>query len=313
MVTTLATPTTRPSPPEVLTGRPGRSGERAARRAPGPAVVVLASLMAFSVTAAFFAAFAYGLSGLQEQRSQFVLYEEFRSLLPGIGAVAPAIGGAISPGTPVALLTAPAAGLHHVVVVEGTSSGDLLAGPGHLRDSPLPGQAGQSVVMGKSATAGAPFSGLTRLHAGDRITVTTGEGTFHYVVEDSRIAGDRLPNLPKSGSLLTLVTATGSGVLGQLLPSRIFYVDAALVGTTAGTPAGRPIAVPPDEIQGHGDPSAWPFVIFWLQALILAGLGSVWLFARWGRWQTWLVATPILFGVLFGLSNELLRLLPNLY
>ena len=34
----------------------------------------------------------------------------------------------------------PAIGLHDVVIVEGTDSGDLRDGPGHRRDTPLPGQ-----------------------------------------------------------------------------------------------------------------------------------------------------------------------------
>lgn len=269
--------------------------------------------MAFSVVVAFFGAFAYGLSGVQEQRSQQQLYERFRGLLDPSSPIGPSIGGAIATGTPVALLNSRVAGLHDVVVVEGTSSGTLLEGPGHLRDSPLPGQAGESIVMGTSVTAGAPFGGISRLRDGDVITVTTGQGRFHFVVKDERVAGDRLPALPKSGALLTLVTSQGSGLLGSLAPSHLVYVDAALSGKAAGTPSGRPIAVPPDEIQGHGDPSGWPFLVLWLQALLVVSVATVWLWSRWGRWQTWLITAPVLVGVLWGVSTELLRLLPNVY
>jgi sortase A len=217
----------------------------------------------------------------------------------------------IAPGSPVALLNSPVAGLHNVVVVEGTTSGELLEGPGHLRDSPLPGQAGESILMGKSTTAGAPFGEIVRLRRGDVITVTTGQGRFRFVVDGQRVAGDPLPRIPTSGALLTLVTSAGSGWLGRLAPSHLVYVDAELRGKDVAAPPGRPSAVTPAEIQGHGDPSAWPFVVFWLQALLAGSVALVWLWSRWRLPRTWLVGAPVLFGILWGLSTEAVRLLPN--
>jgi sortase A len=275
--------------------------------------ITLASVMAFSVVALFLGAFAFGLSGLQEQRSQDQLYASFRGLLDPSSPIAPSIGGAIAPGSPVALLNSPVAGLHNVVVVEGTTSGDLLDGPGHLRDSPLPGQAGESILMGKSTTAGAPFGDIMRLRSGDVINVTTGQGRFRFVVEGQRVAGDPLPEIPTSGALLTLVTSSGSGWLGRLAPSHLVYVDAKLQGKDVAAPSGRPSAVTPAEIQGHGDPSAWPFVVFWLQALLAGSVALAWLWPRWGLPRTWLVGAPVLFGILWGLSTEAMRLLPNVF
>ena len=48
------------------------------------------------------------------------------------------LGPIVPVGDPVALLTIPSIGLEQVVV-EGTASGDTLVGPGHRRDTPLPG------------------------------------------------------------------------------------------------------------------------------------------------------------------------------
>ena len=109
-----------------------------------------------------------------------MLYATFRGLLDPSSPNAPWIGGKIPAGAPVALINAPAAGLHRVVVVEGTSAGDLLAGPGHLPNTVLPGQAGNSVLLGRAATAGAPFAHVADLRAHDVVTVRTGQGTFHY-------------------------------------------------------------------------------------------------------------------------------------
>jgi sortase A len=300
-----AEPETTPQaePPESLprTGPP----------APGPVVIGLAVVMTVCVIVAFFGIFAFGLAGLQEQRSQHQLYAQFRGVLDPRSPTAPAIGGAIPTGTPVALLNAPRAGLHNAVVVEGTSSGTLLSGPGHLPDTPLPGQAGNAVLLGKSATAGAPFAGITRLHRGDVITVRTGQGNFHYVVLGQVPVGGRLPTIARNRGLLTLVTSAGGGQLGRLAPGHLVYVDAKLQGKVVGAPPGRPTSVTPSELPGHNEPSAWPWVGMWL-VLLGAAIGAVWwLWSRWGILQTWLVGAPVLFAILWGLSNEGMRLLPN--
>ena len=78
------------------------------------------------------------------------------------------------------------------------------------------------------------------------------------MVEGQRVAGDKLPEIPPSGALLTLVTSAGSGWLGQLAPSHLVYVDAELQGKLVATPRDRPVAVPTAEIQGHSDPARGP-------------------------------------------------------
>lgn len=305
------------------TAAPATTGRAPATRPPrvrtrpspvsSPLAVALAGLAVFSIVSLFFGCYVFVFSSLQEQRSQQQLYAQFRGLLDPASETPPSIGGTITPGTPVAMLDAPQAGIRDLIVVEGTSSDELMAGPGHLRDTPLPGQAGQSVLIGRSTTAGAPFGGLTALRKGDPITVTTGQGTFHYVVTAVLNAGDAQPEVPVNGSLLTLVTSAGSGALGGIVPSRLVYVEAVLHGTTVAAPAGRPPLVASDEVQGAGDPSAWIFVVLWLQGLLVASVGAVWLWSRWGRLQAWLVGGPIVFAVLWGLSSAAMRLLPNVY
>jgi sortase A len=219
----------------------------------------------------------------------------------------------IPKGSPVALINSPRAGLHNVIVVEGTTGGDLQKGPGHLPNTPLPGQAGESVVMGKGITAGAPFGGITRLRQGDVITVRTGQGYFHFVVEGRLVPGGKRPVVPGNVSLLTLVTSTGSGLMGRLTPRHVIYVEAKLHGKAVTAPRGRPKSVLPAEVQGHNDPGAWLYVGLWSLALV-AGTVAFWrLWSRWGLLRTWLVGAPVLFGILWGLSDEAMRLLPNIY
>jgi len=279
----------------------------------GVLVVALAAIMFVCVVTAFFGAFAFGLGGLQEQRSQHQLYSQFRGLLDPSSPVAPEIGGNIPAGAPVALLNSPKAGLHNVVVVEGTTAANLLSGPGHRRDTPLPGQAGESVVMGRSTTAGAPFGGITKLRKGDVITVTTGQGRFHYTVRGQLRAGDRLPTITSTSSLLTLVTSGGSGALGRVAPNHLIYVDAKLQGRAAVAPSGQPKSVSAAEIQGHNQPGAWLFVVLWTLALIATSVVCWRLWSRWGLLQVWLVGAPVLLGLLWGFSTEGMRLLPNVF
>jgi sortase A len=276
-------------------------------------VIALAVILTASVIAAFFGVFAFGLSGLQQQRSQHQLYAQFRGLLDPSSPKAPSIGGVIAPGTPVALLSAPRAGLHDVVVAEGTSSGSLLVGPGHLADTPLPGQPGNAVLLGKSATAGAPFAGIAALRRGDVITVRTGQGYFRYTVQGRVPADGRLPAIPRTSGLLTLGTSVGSGSLGRLASDHLLYVDARLQGTAVAAPHGRPTSVPTQQLPGHNDPGAWPWVGLWLLLLAAGTAATWWLWSRWGILQTWLVGAPVLFAILWGLSDEAMRLLPNVY
>lgn len=258
-----------------------------------------------------FALYVYGLSALQEHRAQHFLYEEFRGLVNSASPVAPAIGGRIGPGTPVALLTVPEAGVRDVIVVEGTTPADTAEGPGHLRNSPLPGQFGDALVFGRSTTAGAPFAHLGALRAGDAMSVVTGQGAFRYVVVDRRRAGAPFPALPASGALLTLVTETGASAFGGR--GALLYVDAALVGHAQLPPPGRPATVSASEIEGADNGGALGPALGWLAVVALALVAGQWLRRRWGTWPAWLVTAPVVLWLAWELFSEAAQLLPNVY
>src|SRR5262249_5138189 len=93
---------------------------------------------------------AFGLSNLSEHRAQVTMLADFAYALDQ--AVAPT--GPTTEGAAVAVLDIPEIGLDSAVVVEGTSSRDMMNGPGHRPDTVLPGQAGVSVIYGKRATFG---------------------------------------------------------------------------------------------------------------------------------------------------------------
>lgn len=58
-------------------------------------------------------------------------------------------------------------------IIEGTSEGDLLRGPGHYIGSQQPGEPGNFAVAGHRVGKGAPFNDLGLLHTCDAIVVET--------------------------------------------------------------------------------------------------------------------------------------------
>jgi LPXTG-site transpeptidase (sortase) family protein len=237
----------------------------------------------------------------------------FRSkLAEGTAPVGPTDeAGVVLPlGAGVAYLEIPRSGVKEVVL-EGTTSAVLMNGPGHRRDTPLPGQVGTSVIFGRRASYGGPFADLGDLRTGDPITVTTGQGVFAYSVVAVRRAGDPLPQpLAANGSRLTLVSADGI----PFIPNGVFYVDALLKGAaTGGAPRlASAASLPEEERLLRGDNRTLWALALWLQALIVLFVGAVWALHRMSRPASWIIFLPPIALVGLAASGELARLLPNL-
>ncbi|MDE3203474.1 MAG: class E sortase [Acidobacteriota bacterium] len=290
------------SAPQVEVAAPARSdGAR-------PAMLRAAALV-LGLLSAWLLLFAALLSSLQAHGTQGRLYAMYRSELANETAPYEA---PIPVGDPVALMSVARLGIDHLVIVEGTTSSQLRSGPGHEVDTPLPGQVGTSVLMGRSFSYGGPFSGISRLRKGDEIVLTTAQGTFHYQVVDMRHPGAALPR-PVAGvtGWLTLITSSG-GWLGPLTPGGPVYVDASLARSEAQP---VPAALPLLTSAGHalrGDTSALVPLIFWIEGLLVAAAVVAVGWWRWGRWQTWLVGVPLLLAASWGVSDSLMQFLPNL-
>ncbi|WP_405821151.1 sortase [Streptomyces sp. NBC_01390] len=253
------------------------------------------------------------VSGIQQHSAQQAAFDALRDqLAQGTAPVAQVDqqGSLLAPGTPVALIDVPALGMSQVVL-EGTDSAVLTDGPGHRRDTPMPGQAGTSVLLGRAAAYGGPFGRLADLAAGDRFTVVTGQGKAKYQVIGVRRAGDPAPEPLAAGKgRLVLVTATGP----RFMPNGVLRVDADLVSAPAETPAAviRSGTLPHAE-EPLARPSGvpWPLVM-WLQALLLVAVAAVWTWHRWGRHQTWIVFAPVVAVLGLQVATHATELLPNL-
>jgi sortase A len=308
-MTLLAPAPPAPTPQPPADPSPPTPPIRGARQVAATAVLILATvLLGFGVYLAV-------ISQLRFDRAQHTAYANFRTdLAQATAPTGPTVPGdpkrLLSPGTPVAVLAIPAIGLRDVVF-EGTTSEVLQNGPGHLRDTVLPGQGGLSEILGRETTFGGPFGRLAELNPGATITVTTGQGVSRFLVIDIRRAGDPEPAAmrPDSGRLV-LATADGSA----FLPGGVLRVDADLVSRTLPTvpPVVTGADLPPTEQVLAGDPSAWLPLVLWGQALVGAACLITWVRSRWGRWQVWLVAVPVLgfFGV--EVAGQAANLLLNL-
>lgn len=251
------------------------------------------------------------LGAISQHRSQELLYEELRYVLAGPPDRKPPLGPVVPVGDPVALLTIPSIDVEQVVV-EGTASGDLLVGPGHRRDTPMPGQAGTSVVYGRAATYGGPFARITELKAGDTIEVVGAQGAKNFTVLGVRRSGDPLPQpAPEGAGRLTLVTAEGSGRLGAIAPESVVYVDAE-TKKAFPAPPGRPAAVPESELAMGQDQGALPLLALCLAALLALTLGVVAARQRWSTALVWVVACPLALALSWATTDVVMRLLPNL-
>jgi sortase A len=285
--------------PEQPAGRARRARSFEARLAASALTILAVGLLGFVV-------FLLVISPQQQRDDQARLHASFR------GQVAEEVvptGGLIDPGTPVARLTIPGLSTDQVVV-EGTTGGDLQSGPGHRRDSPLPGQAGWSLIYGKAVTFGAPFGQINRLQRGDPISVLTGQGTFTYQVRDVRHVGDPVPPAPGPNSgRLTLVTSDGANVLQH---AGTVFVDADLLGRPGPAGGQPPTLIPPEENEMASDTSVNTAIVLWLQALgVLLG-GIVWARRRWGGRQALLVGVPLVAAVVWNVYQTAADLLPNL-
>jgi sortase A len=252
------------------------------------------------------------LGNLRHDRDQTRLAADFRvELAQGTAPVGPLddANKVLATGTPVALLEIPSLGLREVVV-EGTSSGTLMSGPGHRRDTPLPGQVGTSVIAGRRATYGGPFRSIKQLRAGDPITVVTGQGKHSFKVLDVRHAGDPVPSpLTRGQGRLTLVTTDGPA----LAPTDVLRVDAALVSEAQSRAAQLPsAAVPLADALLAGDTSVLLNVVGWAILLVAAAVATVWTHYTTGLWQAWVIGLPVLVALGLSASDEIAALLPNL-
>jgi sortase A len=109
------------------------------------------------------------------------------------------------------------------IVLEGATSAELSKGPGHLEQTPIPGEAGNSVITAHRDTF---FRHIFELNSGDKIMVRRNGETFHYEVTGKKIVSpDDLSVLqPTPDSQLTLITCYPTYYIGPA-PQRLVVLS----------------------------------------------------------------------------------------
>lgn len=112
-------------------------------------------------------------------------------------------------GEPLGRISIPKIGAKFVFV-SGTGEGSLKKGPGHYRDTVLPGQHGSVGIAGHRTTYLAPFRDLDRVRRGDLLTVKMPYGVFTYRTEGSLVVppSDARPLRQIQHDRLVLTTCT---------------------------------------------------------------------------------------------------------
>jgi sortase A len=90
------------------------------------------------------------------------------------------------PGAALGTLRIPAIGLRFELV-QGTSEASLALGPGHYRETDLPGEGGTVAIAGHRTTYLAPFRDINQLAPGEPISLAMPYGTFTYLVQRTEI------------------------------------------------------------------------------------------------------------------------------
>jgi sortase A len=138
----------------------------------------------------------------------------------------------VEPGAPIGRLEIPRLGLS-VVVAEGDDDNTLKVAVGHLPDTPLPWQEGNTAVAGHRDTF---FRPLRSVEPGDEIRFATRHGTFRYrVTRHTVVDPDELWVLDASpAAALTLITCYPFDYVGPA--PRRFVVHAERMADASDSP-----------------------------------------------------------------------------
>jgi sortase A len=175
-----------------------------------------------SVALVVFGAFLLGRGAreiVESRVGQSVARRQFRTdQAPTAPRTAPQLG------EPVAKLSIPRLGAE-LYVVEGTDSGDLRLGPGHMPGTAMPGGKGNCVIAGHRDTH---FRVLKDIRQGDDIVLETGQGRFVYTVDATAVVQPTNTSSlqPTRSAVLNLITCYPFYYLGNA-PKR-FVVTAKL-------------------------------------------------------------------------------------
>lgn len=237
------------------------------------------------------------LSPLFQQRAQHQLTSQFNAMVTkaataiGQSGVSPLPDTAPDYGSAVAVLQIPKLGLTQVVV-EGVASNFTQSGPGHVPGTVLPGQFGESTIVGRRTTFGAPFFNIGSLKTGDVIKVITVEGPSVY-----KVVGKKKAQVLTSANTLKLITST---------PPVLAFGSS----TVTAELQAKPYPATPKNARTAPSTNQFALMVLLLEVLLVALYLSRGIYRRFGPLIGWLLLAPLVAGSVVALTLALDTLLP---
>lgn len=268
---------------------PLATGWQRLQRLRRPLVLVLLGLVALSAVVLFYEVVVVDL--MHAQRHDH-LVADFAVDRPGTPV-----------GSAVAALQIPKLELNEIVI-QGDSVENLRAGPAHRASTPLPGEKGNSVVLGHARRYGGPFAKLDKLAKGDEVFVKVRNQPAVKLVVASveRVGANDTDALGGSeDARLTLVTSAG----GRLSTDRRVVVAVAAADQA-----------PPTTSIGSSFNPVRPSPIFNSMvglaylAVAAAAVAFTWLRRRHGTLVTALAISPIVLLAAYAFALSVDFLLP---
>ena len=213
----------------------GRSGGRLRRRIAAVLVVAGVAMLAWSVLLVIEAR----VSQEAAQRSLELatrLEPPARRGLPAEDEPMPAPAAIVAPGSPIGELLIPRVRLSSIIL-QGSDPQTLRRGPGHIEQTALPGERGNSAIAGHRDTF---FRPLRDVRVGDDVFLNIPVGSVHYRITSTGVVGAQDLSVldPTERSVLTLITCYPFWILGPA-PDR-FVVRAERVGEAESMTAHEP-------------------------------------------------------------------------
>ncbi len=187
----------------------------------------------------------YLLEPMFQERSQRLLLEQYRSSIEKATFEAEGLAGVETPkravpfGTAVGIVEIGRISVQQVTV-EGVSSEQTQAGPGHVPGTAGLGQPGNSAVVARRAMYGGPFRDIDTLVAGDQILVSTTLGQSVYEVDTVR-QQRIVDEAPDSSSI-------PDGTVDPPTTSAASSTEDAGAGASNAAAAADALQTPPDSI-----------------------------------------------------------------
>jgi sortase A len=135
----------------------------------------------------------------------------------------------------------------NLVVAEGESVQQLRSGPVHREDTPLPGEVGNSVILGHHSAWGAPFADLDMLARGNYVVVQTRTNlgltrNAVFKITSLRHASetDPSPFAPSKDRRLTIITGAGGSSNDRIVLTAVSGPVRKVLPAAAGTDANVP-------------------------------------------------------------------------